>query len=73
MKAVELLQNLVASVEHARTAHREVQALIPEQDTNWPKGYNFEELEKAQDEEYDADIKLRELIEYTKQFLKEAG
>jgi hypothetical protein len=60
--AVNDLQRLAAAVRAHLAAKMDAESLIPEQETDWPDGYDFKELEKAEDVEQAAWEKLERLL-----------
>jgi len=57
-----VIQQLIAAVRRDQDARNDRAILIPEQDTEWPDGYDFSELEKADDECEAAQDTLEQLL-----------
>lgn len=55
----ETLRALLVASKRDRDASDNALCLLPEQDTEWPEGYDFEALEAAHDEELAARQSLR--------------
>lgn len=68
-KATELLKKLVLAVETATEARNDAAVLIPEEDTEWPPGYDFAELERAQDLDRKAEVELQGVLKQAKKLL----
>lgn len=68
-RAIELLRELVTRALADLEASAETAGLLPEQETEWPKGYDFDALEKAQEEDCAARIALQAQLQAASEFL----
>lgn len=59
----KLLREIVEATRRHLEASLEVASLIPEQDTDWPDGYDFAALERARAEDAEASERLDSAIE----------
>lgn len=71
--AVELLRELVSTIKARDDAKSDAEILIPEQDTEWPDGYDFDALERAQSEADAAETKYEDLLVRVENYLKVFG
>jgi hypothetical protein len=62
--ALKRVGELALAAKRHLDASTEAASLLPEQDTKWPDGYDFEYLEKAQTEDMESARVLREMCEF---------
>lgn len=65
------LSRLLRAVKRDQCASLERRLLIPESDVEWPEDFDFEELDRADDEELAANKSLRRAMRRARALLRE--